>query len=1123
MYLKGIEINGFKSFSNKVNLEFTKGLTAIVGPNGSGKSNILDAILWVLGEQSYKSIRAKDGKDVIFSGGKNKKPRSTASVSLIIDNSDRYIDIDSDEVSITRNINRNGENTYILNERKIRLKDINNLLMDTGIGKRAYSVIGQGKVDRIISSSSKELRNILDEAAGVKKAKIEKEISLKKLADVETEVEKIEFVENDLYNSVIELEEQSKLARQYKEYTKKIDIAKYLVYDFYIKDYTEKIDEGNKKSVELEFKLANLENDINDKTLKIEKNNEEKSQIEKNLEELLNSNDENTIKLEELSNKQIEYISKKANFDTKVKSSEEEILILESKKEEISSIIIKKNKNVQELNNEILETKKEIEKIENIINERINKRKNLEEDIKKCDENYKKYEVYKLKLEMSNEDVQKRIQQAKIKLENINYEKVQALNKLGDSKSYETLSFDLSELKNKYDKINKEKTRLQLEYEKINTRCDALEVNIKSNEFMNNAIKFIQNNSKDDDKVYGPLVNMIDVEEKYHLAITTIAGYSLNDIVVEDNLIAKKYIKLLKEKKIGSASFLPIKNLSKKILNNGNFNYARNFVINKTKNEKINAVINHVFSNTIIVKDMEEGIELSKKVKDKIVTLEGDVISQTGRITGGYITKKVDVTLAKMSEFQNLKIKKLNIAEKLEKEINTLDDLKEKITSLDEKVLKIKNIEREIATYDYEIKENEEFVLLKEKQLLADRKEISKIDKNIVENESLKEALKIELENTKDSEEEKNRLSELKINLAVFNEKKSNLIINLNEIKENFNEINNKYIEIRDFLDNKEKNYNFIEEEIQNIKREISKIQSNDTKSKEKINELTKKSITLSNDYKNLVENKSLFEIEKSKLENIYSNLLDEIKRNTNDCEKYKISINELDKYDESEYSQKVDLTNVKMLERNISLNEKSRQNLGEVNLGAIKEYDEKKKKYEELKNEKFDLLKAKDSVINLISDIDQDIINNFSEALTKIQENFSYMCRELLNGAKGTFKVQDENDMIETGIELNVKYKNKPEQSISLLSGGEKSMLAVAFIISIFMYKPSPFTFFDEVEAALDEQNTIKLVSLLKKFTSSQFIMITHNKQTMKGADKLYGVTMNKEVGESLIVSVDI
>lgn len=224
MYLKGIEINGFKSFSEKVNIDFTKGLTAIVGPNGSGKSNILDAVLWVLGEQSYKSIRAKDSQDVIFSGGKNKKARSNASVSLYINNEDRYIDYDNDELVITRSINRSGENQYILNGKKTRLKDINNMLMDTGIGKQAYSVIGQGKVDRIISSSSTELRNIIDEAAGIKKAKIEKEEAFKKLISVENEVEKIEFVEEDLEKRVEELESQSKQARKYKAYIKQINI-----------------------------------------------------------------------------------------------------------------------------------------------------------------------------------------------------------------------------------------------------------------------------------------------------------------------------------------------------------------------------------------------------------------------------------------------------------------------------------------------------------------------------------------------------------------------------------------------------------------------------------------------------------------------------------------------------------------------------------------------------------------------------------------------------------------------------------------------------------------------------------------------------------------------------------
>lgn len=1141
MYLKGVEINGFKSFSNKVNLEFNKGLTAIVGPNGSGKSNILDAVLWVLGEQSYKSIRAKEGKDVIFSGGKNKKARNTATVSLYIDNTDKYIDYDSKEIIITRSINRVGENIYSLNGKKTRLKDINNLLMDTGIGKQAYSVIGQGKIERIISSSSQELRNIIDEAAGVKKAKIEKETALKKLENVENEVEKIEYVENDLEKNVIELEKQAKLARQYREYTKKINILKHDVYSFYISKNNSEIENLNDKSVKVEFLISDLENKIENYSKNIIKNKEKNSTLEKKLDEILNSNNENTEKLNLLNEQYVEYVSKKANFESQVNLNQDKIIKIKENKTELEQNIVEYKQEKSKINNLINLNKNSINELENIISKRQKEKEETLQKIKKSEELQKKYEVDKLKLEMTIQDSIKRVSIAKVKLEQINDEKKIALEKLSkinfekiNDSDYEKTVLNLKKLKEKFSDFNIEKNKIQQEYEFLDAKCEVLSNILKNSKLMNNAIQFIQNNSKNDKDVYGPLVNLIEIDEKYHLAISTIAGYSLNDIVVKNSDVARKYVELLKKNKIGSASFLPIENLVNRTLNNASYNYARNIVKNKSGVSKIDSVINHVFGNTVIVNDLKEGIELSKKFKDRIVSLNGDLISSTGRITGGYITKKIDDTLKNKSSLQNLIKQKEILKNNLDEKNLKLKELQNKISKLNiefenkKEIYETKNhelntIKREIATYEYEFNENNTFIINEEKEIQLSKESILNIEKNILKNSKMQINFKKVLDSVSNDNDEIETISKFKIDLAVQNEKYSNINKQLNEKMNIYEKVKKDYDSIKEFLEKKQDNYNLIENKIKDIKNSIKQIQNNDILAKEEINKLTKETALISDEYKNLVEEKSKFEITKNKYENEHENIILTLKRVKTELNKYQEQFNKLDIYGKEEYTEIIDEFNVKFFERKIALNEKSRQDLGEVNLSAIREYEEKNKRYEELKNEKFDLLRAKESVLKLIEDIDKDIIEKFSDATSKIQENFSYMCKELLHGAKGTLKIQDDTNLIDTGIELNVKYKNKLEQSLSLLSGGEKSMLAVAFIISIFMYKPSPFTFFDEVEAALDEQNTIKLVNLLKKFSYSQFIMITHNKETMKGADRLYGVTMNKEVGESLIVSVDI
>lgn len=1146
MYLKGIEINGFKSFSEKVNIDFTKGLTAIVGPNGSGKSNILDAVLWVLGEQSYKSIRAKDSQDVIFSGGKNKKARSNASVSLYIDNEDRYIDYDNDELVITRSINRSGENQYILNGKKTRLKDINNMLMDTGIGKQAYSVIGQGKVDRIISSSSTELRNIIDEAAGIKKAKIEKEEAFKKLISVENEVEKIEFVEEDLEKRVEELESQSKQARKYKAYIKQINIMKYMIYSYYINTYSSEKGKLSEEQIKLKNNIEELSEKLEVYTEKIKENSENKEQVDKQLEEYLSKNNKNSEQLEELNEKYRAYINKKANFEAEVKNKEENKEKLKIKISEIGAIVEENKSELKQISTLINSSEKDLKEYEKLLKDKKIKKENLEKTLKNCEERNKKFEVDKLRLEMSIDDAIKRIKSAEDKLKQVKKEKEEAFNKKNEidkdrdlEKKYNELQIKLKNKQSEEEKLVKEKNILKANYENLLTKYEVLDSNIKNFKLLNNSVQFIQKYSKNDEKVYGPLVNMLDVEEKYHLAITTIAGYSLNDIVVEDSEVANKYIKLLKENKVGTASFLPIKSLIKRNLVDDGYNYARKLVRNKSKIEKISSVIDYIFANSIIVDNIEEGLKISKIKREKIVSIAGDVISSTGRITGGYVTKKIDETLKRTTQLKKIKedleITNKNLNSKVEnykellKEIENIKrQLNQNKVELDEYLHKKKNLERELQTYTYEINENEEFVRTKKEDILSNKEIIKQINIDIIENNEKEEEAKKSLDNLNNEEENEEEISRLRIELAVQKEKYSNIDKVYKNNMQNSKQLEEEYLSLENFIEKKDENYNSINEEIENIKFNIGNIQKETIISKDEISHLTKYNMQLSKEYKELIEEKTKSEIERNKLSNISTNIEEKVERLEQELEKIDTKKKEL-LADEAEikkaenYKENIDLQQVKLFERQVNLNEKSLQELGDVNLSAIKEYEEENKRLETLKNEKFDLLRAKETIEKLISDINIDIIEKFSESVKEIGKNFEYMCKELLHGARGKLKIQDEENLIETGLELSVKYKNKPEQTLSLLSGGEKSMLAVAFIISIFMFKPAPFTFFDEVEAALDESNTKKLVELLKKFTYSQFIMITHNKETMKGADKLYGVTMNKEVGESLLVSVDI
>ncbi|WP_068268332.1 chromosome segregation protein SMC [Caviibacter abscessus] len=1151
MYLKGLELNGFKSFSNKVCLDFTKGITAIVGPNGSGKSNILDAILWVLGEQSYKSIRAKDSTDVIFSGGKNKKARSSATVSLIISNEDRFLDLDSDNIVISRTINRNGENEYSLNGKKTRLKDINALLMDTGIGKQAYSVIGQGKVERIIASSPAEIRAVIDEAAGIKKAKTEKELSNKKLESVQNEIEKIELVEEELKRHLDRLEQESKKARTYMAYTKKINVLKYMLFCYVKNSVQTRLDNLNENKKNLEKELETLNNDLDNLLMELKNINESKNKIEQDIKELTLDNENQTQRVKQLQQLEFEYITKKANFNAQISSKQERVKELEDKKTQLSKTLEQYDAELKSKKEEIDGLNLQREKLDRVINLNIEMKKDYNEKIKLCEENYKKYDVDKLRLKFENEDLEKRIEKSKIKLEQVTKEKEESIKKLDSIGSEFSEKENLLQkeqefeiLKNTIEDLKKQKHNLQVHYDEISSKYTSLYSIIENQKNMSAGIQFVCKNSKNDKKVLGPLVNMLDIPKKYQMALSTIGAYSFNDIIVEDSQTANKYISLLKESKIGTVSFIPIDNIKVKAINtkkyDGSIDYARNLVKNISGNKNVDKVIEYVFSNSLVVEKLENGVKLSKFVNDRIVTLDGDIISATGRMTGGYNTRKIDNSLLKNTQlkeletekeqsFKNLENINSKIAENqevLEKLRVILDDLKSNYETYKYEKLKI---QREQDTYTFEIEENEEFIKTKTTEIAENVKLIKAIEKNIVDNEKHLKELISKLNGIEENEEYEKQLKEIDIELAILNEKQLSKYARYEEINEEYVLVNDEYNTISIFLDKKDELYNDIENEINKIKNEIEKIESNDIKLKENIKNLNDQHKKLSDEHISSLSNKSDLEINIMSIENNLNNICENIRRDEEKLSSNNEKLSELEDEKESiisnyEYQEILDETQAKSVEKNINLNEKSRANIGSVNLESIEEFEQEQSKYEKLTNDKFDLLRSRESILDLINEINNDIMTKFSDAITNITSNFEYMCKELLQNAKGTIKLLDKDDLLETGVELSIKYKNKPEQTLTLLSGGEKSMLALSFIMAIFMYKPSPFTFFDEVEAALDEANTKKIIKVLKEFINkSQFILITHNKETMKGSNRLYGVTMNKEIGESMIVNVDI
>lgn len=1176
MYLKALEINGFKSFANKTVVEFDNGITSIVGPNGSGKSNILDAILWVLGEQSYKNIRAKESSDIIFSGSKSRKPKSMAEVSLIIENEDRYLDIDFSEIKITRRIFKSGENEYLLNNKKVRLKDINNLFIDTGIGKQAYSIIGQGRVERIISSSPMELKEIIEEAAGVKRAKNEKEISEKKLKEVKNEIEKIDYVEKDLEVRVNYLKKESEKARLFKSYTQKIDTEKYMILEYGINEKNLLKADYTVKSEQLKSKLENVQEEFLKKNSEWESENNHREELFEKLSAKKKENKENTSLIDNLKNEYSELVKKHSNLEIEANEKDKRKGNLDVDTKEKEEILKRSKEELDQINKALNEKKAQKDEVEKKVLELKEKKSNIEDEIKKRTQKNSDFEVDKIKLRGENEDLEKRVISAKnegkkylvekkeiqSEIEKIQNEKDDFENKKAEKEGFKLekeaqikqLDDEIDELRSDYSRINSQKNDLRYKYENLDSKRRANINIIEKNETFNRGIKYILNEKIDG--VIGAFVNLIDIPVGYEEAIQTLSGGLFQDIIVKNTDIGKKCIQILKDKKLGRASFLPIENIKTgKMLSQlpkveGVIDFARNIVKYDKSLEKI---VQFAYGNAVVVKNLDVGAQLSKNgFSDRIVTLEGDIITARGRMTGGHSFKGKDELLERKKELKLLekdlqsisseitgfekKLKEITEkAEKLDsekKEIQDefsvfLKDYEEFNAEYDKFNLKFGQKERILRTLNYEITENENFIIEKQEKITENERIVKEIEKYIVENNSKLEYLEKELNKISNLDEYTNELNAIVTEYEILKVKTENNKTRYREIEADYNKLVREYQELLEF----EKKRDFLKEDFETkIASKKEEIDKKVLDNQENLEEIEKIEITIKEIEKrerDLIQEIKEIEMRILSEKNDYEKLLEKILKNENELQSQldEFETIEKDKIKENEeYFELKNENELNAVKRKLSMNQKSREEIGSVNLASIEEFERENERYTSIVNQKKDLIESREALFKLIGEIEVEIVNKFSFAYEKISENFKYMCDTILNGAEGGIKLTNPEDLLKTGLELSVRYKNKPEQTLMLLSGGEKSMLAVSFIMAIFMFKPSPFTFFDEIEAALDEKNTQKIVEVLHKFIDkSQFILITHNKETMKGSHRLYGVTMNKEIGETKLVSVDI
>ena len=1179
MYLKRLELQGFKSFADKTVLEFMPGITGVVGPNGSGKSNISDAIRWVLGEQSIKSLRGSKALDIIFAGTQARKSLGFAEASLVFNNEDGALPIEYTEVTVTRKIYRSGETGYYINKVPCRLKDVQALFMDTGIGKDGYSIIGQGKIDEILSNKSEDRRHIFEEAAGIVKYRVRKQETEKKLERTKLNLLRINDILTEIEANIEPLKAQSEKAKKYlslRDELKDIEIGLFL---YNIEKYKK----------ELEELVA--DNEIMQENLNLEEGKIEKIKILK--EELKTQIDEITEKIEEMSNigfeskKQIEQLNSEisitnarienntensSRFSKEIEDSTIRIEELEKdiklKKEKKENLKKEKEKFDAELKQKEAELKKITDKLSLKELEIEKKKKIVEENTDKKYEYQTEISTQKANLE----NLEKREKQIKQELDiNISELDRARMNKEDISKTFYEIESNRNKLVAELEKISAEKEKRNAQIanfdKNINTLATELRIKdsrlkflIETEKEKEGYIKSVKSLLKDCETIkelgkgmYGVLANIISVPKQYETAIEMCLGSSLQNIVTETEQDAKKLIEHLRKNNLGRASFLPISSIKGKKIDKikgkeGVIGVAADLVQFDKKYEQI---IYNLLGRTIIIDNMDNAIKIAKQnnYTFRIVTLEGDLINPSGSITGGSVAKKTVNILGRGREIEDLEKELKKVKEKLgklekEKEeyiLKSDDTIEEK----QEKEKELQEIDITYATEKQKVISIEENIERLEKRLQNLKEELSNINKqkqeiDIRQKEINKEIISLTEQNEKLSKEinefaELNKdnqkyiddlnldITNLKISVSSFDESESSIeeISNMinQEIENNKKSIEHKKEQIEQIKIDNANLANKIKETETQIEKIKNAVQNSSIKIEELKTERTEKNKKLTEQEEEQVKEFQIIEDLKAQIVklDVKKNKIEEDLNNTINAmwDEYELTPNAVKEYKKPE--------NIALTQKKVKALRNDIKELGSVNIDSIDEYKNLKERYDFMCEQRLDLENTMGKLRKMIQDMTGIMKEQFKTQFEIINKNFDEVFKELFGGGKATLSLEDENNILDCGINITVQPPGKKLQNMMLLSGGERAFTAIALLFAILKINPAPFCVLDEIEAALDDVNVYRFAEYLKKYSQqTQFLVITHRRGTMEVADTVYGVTM-EENGISKLLSISL
>ncbi|MCF6094353.1 chromosome segregation protein SMC [Microaerobacter geothermalis] len=1179
MYLKRIELFGFKSFADRTELEFVPGITAVVGPNGSGKSNISDGIRWVLGEQSAKSLRGSKMEDVIFAGSEQRKPVNYCEVSLTLDNTDQSLDVDYTEVTVTRRVYRSGESEYMINRQTCRLKDITELFMDTGVGKEAYSIIGQGRIEEILSTKSEDRRGIFEEAAGIVKFKTRKKEALRKLEDTEQNLLRILDIIADLEEQIEPLQIQAEEAQTYKSIKKELTEKDISLYVYMIEDVNQKLEQSTKavsllqeeqilKSTQLQQKEAHVES------------------LRHELQKLENQVEENQKKLLEIS----QWVEKKEGqqevFKEGIKHYSRQI-------EEVSQRILRLTDQLSAAEMKTKETQDASERVKDDL-EQLNKRMQHEEELLHSYTSNLTGELEELKtnyieclntIASTRNDIRNCEQQVasiERKEEKISQD-IHHLN--GEAASLEkqakevdfqikALSAQLEQCIDQYKKIvahareitmtlEEKRTELKRVQQRIHTlrsRKEVLEeMEADFSGFFQGVKEVLKARNHPLSGIEGAIAELIHVPKPYETAIETALGGALQHIVVIDEAAGREAISFLKKNQFGRATFLPMDVMKgrempqeqyRKLKDEPGFVGIASHLI-KYK-EIYHDVITHLLGLVLVTKTLEDANRLAWKTgyRFRIVTLDGDVVNPGGSMTGGFSKQKSVNLLGRKREIEQIQAE--------------LKGLEEEEIELGHAILQLSQLLSEKEKQQEELRSEGESLRMKERDEISKQREVEISIKNVQERIQL---LHMEIDGfhmekddlLKRKEQLEGQLQEkveeevqIKKNIEMLEEKRKESEGILEEKKEKITDLKIKYAETAKVKEQLDSDYARLLQEKEHILTEMREAKEVSEKYKRSILEHEKQIEELKTHLKQDREHKMNIEQELNQQKQTRTTILRQIdgeegevkscrrelrkiEEKLHDSEvkanRYEVELDNLLENLREEYGLTYEMAknrypkveDVALTKKKVSQLKYELQQLGEVNLGAIEEFERVSERYQFLTTQRDDLLEAKKMLYQVLREIDEEMSKRFMETFYLIKEQFQQVFAQLFGGGTADLLLSDPDNLLETGIDIVAQPPGKKLQNLALLSGGERALTAIALLFAILKVKPVPFCVLDEVEAALDEANVSRFAEYLREFSGqTQFIVVTHRKGTMEEADVLYGVTM-QESGVSSLVSVKL